>query len=57
MEIQTKHCIQCGRIAKSWAGYVVKNGKKIIAGWCGYHYETGYCGTWKKRDRIERYKA
>lgn len=63
---QTSNCVQCFKPAVAWSGYVLRNGKKIIAGWCnsggkgvnrGKCPNEGFSGHYKKEMGREKDKS
>jgi len=46
----TNKCVRCLKPAKFWSGHVLKNNRKIIAGWCSIRCSEapGFVGLWKK---------
>lgn len=52
--LYTKQCVVCGKIAKSWTGFVITRRKyrRILAGWCEHHNPfsdswTGFVGHYQ----------
>lgn len=32
--LKTKNCVRCFKLATTWSGHVLRDGKQIMAGWC-----------------------
>lgn len=48
--VATEKCVRCLKPARIWSGHVLKDGEKIIAGWCSKRCADakGFVGLWQE---------
>lgn len=57
--METKYCVRClDKKATIWTGHVIRDGKRIKAGWCSYCNSSvaayGFVGHYKKRMKCRK---
>ena len=52
---ETKNCVLCFKKANIWTGFILKNGEKILAGWCSEKClkDNAFKGHYKKEMGLE----